>query len=821
MGQLWRSEEMEMIQLYIRRDAAHDTVDELGELGVIQFRDLNPAVNAFQRNFVNEVKRCDEMERKLRFLFEQIRKEERTMKKTLKEVVVEADAAPGPKKLDMDELEAYLEGLEKELRQMNGNEDALSRNYVDLIEMKHVLTKDASFFEQAMDAEEVGSQAQGLRIRFITGVVLAEKAIHFERVLWRALHGNLYFRTEDIEEDILDASSGEPMHKLVFAVFYHGDQAQLKIRKICEAFGARVCACPDTPAARRDMLGQVDGRLKDMELVIERSHEHRRKLLYTVSISVQEWMRYVRKEKSIYNVMNSFNYDVGRACLIAEGWVPCKHREAVTDALDRATRRSGATAPSIMNTVQTKEVPPTYFETNKLTSAFQSIVDAYGVADYQEVNPAVFSVITFPFLFAVMFGDLGHGIMLLGVALALIGFEKKLNKMRLNEIADMLFGGRYLLLLMALFSIYIGLLYNETFCISLDIFKTHWKDPTLPGKCQDGKCVKDTSRTYPFGVDPMWRGAENELFYYNSFKMKFSIVAGVVQMVLGVIMSCFNHIHFKRWEHIFFQFIPELLFMLCIFGYLVALIIAKWAIPLHKWHKFPMLINVVIDMFLKFPSLLADDDMFDGQEKLQNALVIIAVISALTLLFPQPFIALYRHKKKLRGAAHEPLDQAGPTMAEENAVKSVDEVSEAAAPAGEHEEEFVFSDIFIHQAIHTIEYVLGCISNTASYLRLWALSLAHSQLSAVFYEQIFLKIGMKSGSFVLAWVGFGAWGGATIAILLMMEALSAFLHALRLHWVEFQNKFYRGEGYAFIPFSYKAVLSQLDTELIVPDNADE
>ena len=99
---------------------------------------------------------------------------------------------------------------------------------------------------------------------------------------------------------------------------------------------------------------------------------------------------------------------------------------------------------TIFQPLITYEAPPTYHQTNKITHSFQEIVDAYGVAKYREANPAPFTIVTFPFLFAVMFGDFGHGLLLLMFALVLVLREKTMGKQQLDEILAMCFGGKLL-----------------------------------------------------------------------------------------------------------------------------------------------------------------------------------------------------------------------------------------------------------------------------------------------------------------------------------------------------------------------------------------
>ena len=66
-------------------------------------------------------------------------------------------------------------------------------------------------------------------------------------------------------------------------------------------------------------------------------------------------------------------------------------------------------------------------------------MDSYGIATYQEANPGLFALITFPFLFAVMFGDIGHGVIIFLAALYMIISERKLGKIDLGEVSFLIF----------------------------------------------------------------------------------------------------------------------------------------------------------------------------------------------------------------------------------------------------------------------------------------------------------------------------------------------------------------------------------------------
>jgi len=127
--------------------------------------------------------------------------------------------------------------------------------------------------------------------------------------------------------------------------------------------------------------------------------------------------------------------------------------------------------------------------------------------------------------------------------------ERQMQKSQLGDMVEMLFGGRYVILLMSLFSIYVGIVYNEAFSMPLTFFgETKWFCPSSTADhrgCGVNLEIKNHTDVYVFGLDPIWHGTKTELTFTNSIKMKMSILLGVIHMDLGILMSLFNHQYFN------------------------------------------------------------------------------------------------------------------------------------------------------------------------------------------------------------------------------------------------------------------------------------
>uniref|UniRef100_A0A6Q2XL31 V-type proton ATPase subunit a n=1 Tax=Esox lucius TaxID=8010 RepID=A0A6Q2XL31_ESOLU len=788
MGELFRSEEMTLAQLFLQSEAAYCCVSELGELGMVQFRDLNPDVNVFQRKFVNEVRRCEEMDRKLRFV-------EKEIKKANIPTVDTGENPEVPFPRDMIDLEATFEKLENELKEINTNQEALKKNFLELTELKHILRRTQQFFDETTGQFSTSPQSILNELGFVAGVISRERIPTFERMLWRVCRGNVFLRQAEIEDPLEDPTTGDQVHKSVFIIFFQGDQLKNRVKKICEGFRASLYPCPETPQERKEMAAGVNTRIDDLQMVLNQTEDHRQRVLQAAAKTMRVWFIKVRKMKAIYHTLNLCNIDVTQKCLIAEVWCPVSDLDSIQFALRRGTERSGSTVPSILNRMTTKQTPPTFNKTNKFTSGFQNIVDAYGIGNYREINPAPYTIITFPFLFAVMFGDMGHGVLMTCAALYLVLRESRiLSQKTENEMFNMVFAGRYIILLMGIFSVYTGIIYNDCFSKSLNMFGSGWSvrpmfNPkggnwTMPPLPQVSLATNGSLASLPTPLlcyFQIWNIATNKLTFLNSFKMKMSVILGVIHMLFGVSLSLFNHLYFKKPLNIFLGFIPEIVFMSSLFGYLVLLVFYKWtAYDALTSKDAPSLLIAFINMCLFNYSDVTNKPLYRGQMGIQIMLVLIALACVPCMLIVKTMVLRRQHlwKKHLYNPdVHLSL-------------------------------QFDFGDVAVHQAIHTIEYCLGCISNTASYLRLWALSLAHAQLSEVLWTMV-MHLGLSSrsgGGFFGLSIIFSAFATLTVCILLIMEGLSAFLHALRLHWVEFQNKFYTGQGFKFVPFSFESIL---------------
>ncbi|XP_036619814.1 V-type proton ATPase 116 kDa subunit a3 [Trichosurus vulpecula] len=839
MGSMFRSEEVALAQLFLPTAAAYTCVSDLGERGLVEFRDLNASVSTFQRRYVGEVRRCEDLEKTFSFLQEEVRRAGLTLPEPQGN-----PEAPPPK--DLLRIQEGTQQVAQELREVRGNHQAM-RTRMHLLQQHMAVLRQGPYthgqhlpdaapnwpLEETPLLDPPAGPRADLRISFVAGAIQPWRAGALERLLWRACRGYLISSFVDMEEPLEDPLTGESVPWVIFLISYWGEQIGRKIRKITDCFHCNVFPYPEREEERLASLQHLQQQKQDLSVVLQETEQFLGQVLHRVQGLLPLWQVQIHKMKAVYLMLNQCSLSVTDKCLIAEVWCPTRDLRTLQQTLNESSLRSGAGVGTVVHRIPSRDSPPTLVRTNRFTASFQGIVDAYGVGRYQEVNPAPYTIITFPFLFAVMFGDVGHGLIMFLFALAMVlGENWPGMKASQNEIWRTFFGGRYLLLLMGAFSVYTGFIYNECFSRATTIFSSGWSVRAMANQSNwssaflaehpilslDPNVAGVFRGPYPFGIDPIWSLAINHLSFLNSFKMKMSVILGILHMTFGVILGVFNHLHFRQRHRLLLEFLPEMLFLLGLFGYLVFMIAYKWlCFPAASAPKAPSILIHFINMFL-FSRSPTNMPLYPHQEPVQMFLVILALASVPVLLLGTPLYLCSQHRRRRRPGRYmqgssEKTHLLGKTEDEPSLNGHGAEEDEEEVGCAEEEPKFEFSDIFMHQAIHTIEYCLGCISNTASYLRLWALSLAHAQLSEVLWAMV-MRVGLNMdrevgvASLVLVPI-FAAFAVLTVAILLVMEGLSAFLHALRLHWVEFQNKFYAGTGYKLSPFTFEVEESAL------------
>jgi len=844
-------------KIRIPKDSANEILFALGKLkNSIEFEDLTKNDLEAKKSFGDMIKRCDEVKKKIDE-FIQICNEFllpidnsssfNELNSKLSEDMKERDKKFGQTYFDL--IEGEILKNDRKISELVDSHEQVRENLNTLFEKNHVLQKVTELitdnavyghFGESQSEEDGIMSSTNTNLVLMAGIIPIEYEMRFKRMIFRVSRGNAttafynleispeeYYYTANLRQralsmtnfnklKILGSESYQNMknRKKIFSVVFTGSEENIllkKILKVCEIFQASRYAIPQSIKIQSELAALAEDitEKKNILINIERN-------LVTLLRETNQFKELKGYRYSIYKLyfeQQRLIYTNLGKCILRENfidgrvWIPKNKLIDVQTTLNNLFKdqenRLNASLTDIEN--EPNFNPPTLILVNEFTLIPQLIVDTFGIPRYKEINPGYFTIITFPFLFGVMFGDIGHSLFLFCFSIYLLINNKTLSKST-NSMIQTLAQARYFLLLMSIFSFYCGLLYNDFLSVPLYFNSCYHKSEIKEDK-EEKLLTKDKECKYKFGLDPVWMISNNELAFINSLKMKFSVIIGVFQMTLGIVLKGINSIYDKNLIECFCVFIPELIFMLILFGYMDLLIFLKWSVNYEGEEKrAPDIKSYLMNMILKFGKLPPEPEegldwklygSRDFYENLHLSLVILAIICLIIMLVPTIILNYNKAKSQYKNNNRRNLID---NEANENLIQNEEIYLQ-------ENQEPLLSDFIVASVIETIEFALGAVSNTASYLRLWALSLAHSQLSAVFFEY---SIGLLSRftdnpltDGILLSIVFVIFGAVTFGVLLCMDLMECFLHTLRLHWVEFQNKFFKADGYKFSPFCFE------------------
>ena len=385
-----------------------------------------------------------------------------------------------------------------------------------------------------------------LKITYVSGLIKTSEIEPFTRSLFRMTRGNIIIEqrsfTKEMMKDMASLSEGENLDNLtvfllVLPVAGAEKALSRKVSQVCSTYNAQLITLPPSEAELEATVLALEKEYQDISTVRKRmADDFVDKLAYLAEIDevesgqqemlcskIEEYKGSIRKYKAIFETLGHFKETT--SLLVGAFWAPKSDHQQIFDKVDSLKAGDPYFITAKIIPVTHDKTPPTLFRTNSFTEPFQVIVETFSIPRYKEINPAVLTAITFPFLFGVMFGDVAHGLVLL-----LVGLAAGRPAFSRSKTLKPLFGLRYLLSLMGFFSVFSGLVYNDFMGVKMLLWRSCYSS-------EGEMLVRVPDCVYPVGFDHVWGFAKNEISYANSFKMKFSILIGFFQMMAGILFK--------------------------------------------------------------------------------------------------------------------------------------------------------------------------------------------------------------------------------------------------------------------------------------------
>lgn len=464
---LLRSEDIYLCKTAMTKDTSYESMKALGRLETVSFIDLNTEEQVYDLPFATEVKRCSETLRKIGMIQQECQRLRVPMKEpsTINEYYMAKDGLTNMYQVaehklfdsieeEVQEYEQFLNSQTKSLKEINMNYEQLKdyhqavKSAFEVISNSPANQDNFSFVrgkanerrfdnqddemtaKRAMDSHET-TQGLHVKVGHIVGTIDTKDLIKFKQLVFRATRGNALIQSQHIKAKKHRRKRANYVDKSSFIItFQEGEAMRRKLERIGSAYTVKQFDYPENQIEQT--LLDLDMKIKDTKkLLTDSNHELRNYLIrmndldakrgpggnspfYGIS-TVPMFRMFVQIEESIYSNMNCLKSVENGSVRYGFVWSKIPANEIMSELQNK-----GHYLPELQfqDVIDHDFERPTYFKTNAFTSQFQVIVDTYGIPKYKEINPTVFTIVTFPFLFGVMFGDVGHG----GLLLLLGGF---------------------------------------------------------------------------------------------------------------------------------------------------------------------------------------------------------------------------------------------------------------------------------------------------------------------------------------------------------------------------------------------------------------